>query len=195
MVDDWPDVCLLEDFSNAYMNWMLESMGDTGYSILFDLLHETDFKWDKRRFPRDSDRADDGRYLRLRFSNESGMDIWEEWLKKDCSFLEFLIALAYSIDDQIMYDPICPDGPKRWFWTMMHNCGLDKYDDGVMLRGTMVAYMTVLEIVNMIMERRFEPNGNFGLFPLKRPEMDQRNVEIWYQANAYFIEEFFDEDL
>ena len=195
MVNDWADVWQLEDFSNAYKNWMLDSMGRKEFSILFDLLHETEFRWNERKFPRDSDRADDGRYLRLRFSNESGMELREEWLLWECSFLEFLISLAYSIDDQIMYDPVQPDGPRKWFWTMMHNCGLDIYNDDKMLRDSMLAYMSVSGTVNMIMERRYENNGYPGLFPLKRPEMDQRDVEIWYQANAYFIEEFFDEEL
>ena len=193
MASEWADVWKLEDFSNAYMNWMMEEMHAEDYGMLFDVLHDAEFEWDHRKAPRDADRAADGRYLRLRFANESGMDIWEDWLEWPCSFLEFMVALAYSIDDKIMYDPVRPDGPSLWFWDMMRNCGLDRYDDDNMMRGGMLSHMMVSETVTMIMKRRYEYNGNKGPFPLRHPEMDQREVEVWYQANAYYTEKYFDD--
>lgn len=191
MVSEWEDTWELEDFSNAYRNWMTETMGARRYRILFDLLHDTRFEWDSR-IPRDEDRASCGRYLRLRFSDESGMRVLGTWLDMPCSFLEFLIGLAYSIEEKIMYDPTVKDQPAKWFWDMMSNIGLDKYTDEYMMREGVLAYGYVSEIADRVMKRRYEYNGYLGLFPLRKPEMDQRKVEIWYQANAYFIEKYFE---
>lgn len=192
MVSEWDGSWKEEDFANAYRNWLADYMEAEGYSILFDVLHDTEFEWDHVRFPRDSDREADGRYLRLRFSDESGMDIMEDWLAWPCSFLEFLIALACAIDDKIMYDPDTPEGPWTWFWEMMANCGLKTCTDEWMMEAGMSGWKKVSEITKTITGRRYEYNGNLGLFPLRRPEMDQRSVEIWYQANAYFIEKYFE---
>ena len=189
-VEDFGDDWMTEDFQNAYRNWLHHKMDDGNHSILFDYLHDTEFKWDKS-IPRDADRESDGRYLRMRFAEESDFEFADEWLSGPCSFLEFLVALAYSIEDEIMYDPEYPDRSREWFWMMMDNSGLSKFDDKFMKEGRLLASQMVFETVNMIMERRYERNGALGLFPLKNPQMDQREVEIWYQANAYFIEEYF----
>ena len=189
MISPWADVWELEDFSNAYRNWLQDTMHADSYSVLFDILYDTPFEWSDD-LPRDSDRASDGRYLRLKFSNESGMNVYKDWLDDTwpCSFLEFLVALSYSIDDKIMYDPEEPDQPSRWFWEIMGNIGLDEYDDAKMMKDGMLAWYYVNEIMDRVMCRRYDYNGNGGMFPLRRPAMDQRKVEVWYQANAYMIE-------
>jgi hypothetical protein len=170
---------------------MQESMRAANYGILFDILYDVEFEW-RRDVPRDADRADDGRYLRLRFAEEEGLECKDEWLIEPCSFLEFLISLAYLIDDRIMYDPEKPDQVVDWFWLMMGNARLDACTDDYMMQGGTLAYSMVMEIVNMIMNRAYDYNGYPGLFPLRKPQMDQRKVEIWYQANAYFIEAYFE---
>jgi hypothetical protein len=71
---------------------------------------------------------------------------------------------------------------------MLANADLDGFDDEKMLKDGMCAYYYVCEIEGKIMDRRYERNGQGGLFPLRKPAMDQRDVEIWYQANAYMIE-------
>lgn len=182
----------MEDFENAYRNWISSRMHASKYSILFDILYDVEFEWDPD-IPRDGDRAADGRYLRERFSEESGTEMSPVYLEWPCSFLEFLVALAFSIEESMMYDP--EDGGKdesTWFWEMMDNAGLSAYDDDAMQAGGMIAFMKVTETVNMILRRRYDYNGYPGLFPLKKPAADQRKVEIWYQANAYFIEECFE---
>ena len=182
----------MEDFENAYRNWMSSRMHASKYSILFDLLYDVQFEWDPD-IPRDADRAADGRYLRDRFSDESGMKMHPVYLDWPCSFLEFMIALAFSIEESMMYDPDEPSQDEStWFWEMMDNTGLSKYDDETMQSSGMLGYMNAMEIVNMVMRRRYDYNGYPGLFPLKKPVIDQRKVEIWYQANAYFIEECFE---
>lgn len=192
MPPDWNDTWEMEDFAIAYQNWMLERMKAERYGILFDVLHDIPFEWDDKKMPRDSDRADDGRYLRLRFADECGMKIFDGELEYSCSFLEFLIALSFEIEDSIMYDSEKPEQEREWFWEIMSNMGLDRFTDEVMLREGQLAFGTVVEIVNMVMKRRYDYNGYPGMFPLRKPQMDQRKVEIWYQANAYFIEKYFE---
>lgn len=181
----------MEDFENAYRNWLLNLVDGGGHSILFDILYDTEFKWDKS-IPRDSGREADGRYLRLRFAAEEDVELRDEWLAWPCSFLEFLISLALAIEEELMYDPSMPDRTADWFWLMMGNAGLDIYTDAHMMEGKTLALSMVYEKVEKVMRRRYSPNGDGGLFPLKHPKMDQRKVEIWYQANAYFIEEYFE---
>ena len=182
---------LAENFENAYRNWLLEKMHASRYGILFDFLYDTEFVWDPA-IPRDSDRAENGKYLRETFSEESLMPMPGWYMDEPCNFLEFAVALAMAIDDSMMYDAENPEQAADWFWMMMSNLDLDRYDDEAMLQGGQVAYLTVSEKVNMVMQRRYDYNGYPGMFPLRKPAMDQRKVEIWYQANAYFIENYFE---
>lgn len=179
------------DFCNAYRNWIGSTMGDGSHEILFDVMMDTEFRWDPG-IPRDADRESDGRFLRLEFAEEEGWELTDEELAIPCSFLEFMAALARTIEDDLMYDPDEPDRAPEWFWEMMENSGLALFDDRYMVEGRTLAYQMAVETMNRVMERRYEPNGDKGLFPLKHPMADQREVEIWYQANAYFIEEFFE---
>ena len=48
----------------------------------------------------------------------------------------------------------------------------------------------LLERVKKFLNREYDKDGTFGLFPLKNPKKDQRKVEIWYQMMAYIIENF-----
>lgn len=193
MDGDWPEPgWRSEDFSNSYLNWMVRTMGASDYTILFDMLHDTEFTWDDATMPRDSDRAEDGRYLRERFSDETGERMDPEWLEWPCSFLELLVALSYTIEDSIMYDPENGETARDWFWIMLSNMEIDEFDDEKMMHDGMLAFMLVSERISCVIERRYDYNGYPGLFPLRKPRMDQRDVEIWYQANAYFIERYFE---
>lgn len=185
---DW-DTWEIEDFDNAYRNWIMATMHMERYGILLDLMADTPFVWSPN-LPRDADRAADGRYLRQRFAGESGEKVLRSWLGESwpCSFLEFLVALAYDVVDNISYEPDKPGQVSDFFWEMLSNVELDRYDDEKMLRDSMNAYYYATEIMDRVMNRRYDYNGNGGLFPLRKPKMDQRDVEIWYQANAYMIE-------
>ena len=91
-----------------------------------------------------------------------------------------------------MYDAENPEQAADWLWEMFGNIELDRFTDEYLKAGGMTAYMYVVSITDRVMSRRYEYNGYLGMFPLAKPEMDQRKVEIWYQANAYFIERYFD---
>ena len=187
--DDWREVDELEYFANAYRSWLSRTMHGEHHSILFDILYETEFTWSKDT-PRDEDRALDGIYLRRRFSEGSGLGEPSAMLGAPCSVLEMLVALAYSIEDRIMYDPAAETDASTWFWTMMENAGLSCYTDEEMTLDPSGTHEEVMERVSTILSRRYSVSGEGGLFPLKEPVSDQRDEEIWTQCNAYFMENF-----
>lgn len=185
MVYDLKDGWDLENFSNAYRNWLMEEMDGRGYSILFDILYDIEFEWE---IDRDGNRAEDGIYLRADFEYESGLEVppgWDDW---PCSFLEFVAALARKMENKIMYDPDDENDSATWFWELLSNIGLDEFDDRTMLQGGQACMDEVENRVYRAMRRAYSPDGRGGLFPLKHPSRDQRDVEYWFQMNEYCME-------
>lgn len=179
-----------ENFKNAYVNWIFREMHADGYWMLFDMLYDVPFEWDRKRVPMDSNREADGRYLRRRFVEETDIVEPYGYLEWPASFLEVMVALAFRIDDQLMFDPHTNDGPWTWFWDWMHNAGLDVHTDSEMKSGLSLSYMMVMSRVNAIMDRRYSYSGEGGFFPLSDPGCDQRNEEMWFQANSYMGERY-----
>lgn len=181
----WEEV----NFANAYKNWLERQMHAQEYRILFDFLYDIEFEWDYS-IPMDENRAKDGIFLREEFSSEESIEEPISARYWPCSFLEFLVALARRIENQVMYDPDSDTDASTWFWEMLGNAGLDKCDDAWMLKQHSLGFMLVSEKVHEIMERRYSRDGKGGLFPLDDPETDQREVEIWYQINYYFWDKY-----
>ncbi len=182
-----------ENFKNAYVNWIEREMRAGDYHILFDVLYDTEFTWDRQRVPMDSNREADGRYLRRRFSDASGLVEPFGCVEWPASFLEVMVALAFRIHEQLMYDPVehPEDGPWMWFWEWMGNAGLDTHTDDEMMRGGQGSFMMTTARVNAIMDRRYSYSGEGGFFPLEDARCDQRNEEMWFQANSYMGERYF----
>lgn len=179
---EWADSWALENFSNAYRNWLADEMGGgDDYRILFDILYDTRFYW---IHPMDVNRADRGRYLRVTFSQDSGMECPEEMMDWPCNFLEMLVGLSYSIES-IMYDPNEGDRTRKWFWMMMGNLGLDVFDDRTIMSEGSAALSCIDSTIRTLMDRSYCFDGTGGLFPLPGTDVDQREVELWYQANSY----------
>lgn len=171
-------------FYNGYFRWlqdqvMYKEMKRSGRSYLYLLkyMRNVQFTWS---VDYDVNRASDGKYLRHRFRDESGLD---GDIKGACSFLEMCVALAIRMNDDI-FEPDPKARPARWFWIMMENCGLDKYTDDCF------SEQEVGIIIDRIIKRRYRKDGKDGLFPLRNPKKDQREVEIWYQMQAYILENF-----
>ena len=139
-------------------------------------LFKKEFVW---FVPNDDNRVEDGRDLRLEFLQECGLDADEEWLSMGCSMLELLIGLsrrlAFETEGQ----------PRVWFWHLIQVLNLFQYND---LEYNDQAEATIDEVLNRVIFRTYDARGNGGLFPLRRPRRDQREVELWYQASAYLLE-------
>lgn len=166
-----------------YYNWLAEAVGVNqqynSYWLLLKALHKREFI---PMIPNDQNRAIDGTNLRVDWMNEVGIDDTMA-LDGPCSMLEMLIGLAirmeFACDEKTM---------RGWFWVILDNCGLSRYADEAYydLRGVVV----VPQILDKIIKREYHRNGQGGLFPLRHPNGDQKRVEIWYQMNAYILENY-----
>jgi len=125
--------------------------------------------------PNDQNRSQDGINLRQEYGNVTGNSLPP---MGPCRMLEFLIGLAIRLN-AADYDPAMPDRVGSWFWALIDNLGIIKGDD-----------LWIEDSLERINTRDYSSDGSGGLFPLRRPKEDQRNVEVWYQMQAYLMENF-----
>jgi len=165
----------------AYFNWLCGHVGQIQvretsktYRRLLRLLYQKEFIW---LIPRDDNRLADGRALRTEFVSQLRLDVDPEWMNLGCSFFEMLLALARHLsflDD---------DTPSYWFWHLIQNLGLHVCNDRMEFDA-----QDVDDILDTVIWRHYGPNGDGGLFPLRFPDEDQRKCDLWYQMNAYLLE-------
>ena len=171
-----------------YFCWLCEMVcvdgryTDSSYWILAKILWNTDFYW---MIDMDENRAADGEGLRYRYECIGGTDSYDG----PCTVLEMMIALADRMDT--VMDEL--DGECRvpmFFWEMIDNLGLSEYTDEWFNEGN-DDRGEIDHILEEFLERGYDYYGHGGLFPLKNPREDQREVELWYQANAYLLENYW----
>lgn len=172
---------------NRYLNFLTNIVGkQRQYSQLIQQLHRIEFY---SLVPNDDNRAADGEELRVKFIDEAGGPQGSSSLPGGpCTMLEMLIGLAYRLEFELLggrYERTAGE----WFWVLIDNLGLTHCDDDLYSDGQHINRMVEIAI-RAVLERGYEPDGNRGLFPLKRPEKDQRRVEIWYQMSSWVIENY-----
>ena len=162
---------------------------DCSFYLLMRALFEHPFRWS---VDNDENRAVDGECLREDFASQSPYLDYSS-IGGPCSVLEMLIALAFRINEEIMWRP-GEDRTVVWFWEMVGNLALDAYDDDHWEEPRSRSAVDL--IVDVWLDRRYDPDGTGGIFPNPETEVDQRDVEIWYQMNEYFLERYgVEEDL
>lgn len=147
------------------------------YWKLFKILYTKEFVW---IVPNDDNRIEDGKDLRIEFLERRQIDqadIDRDWMMLECSMLELLVGISRRLAF------LTSDKPYIWFWEMLENIGLSKYNDNEHIPRELVE-----EKLDRVIWRTYNFNGRGGLFPLRRPRKDQRDVEIWYQLNSYILE-------
>lgn len=181
----------------AYFMWLCSLVHadgpDQSYFGLMNILHGIDFV---SRVPHDENREADGVNLRYLFEKQCKEEY--PYPRKCCTLLEMMVALSRRIEDDVMYDPAYGDRSADWFWEMIENLELDQYDDSYDLYGGYVEYGDgqwsfvdkIKDVCYTLVDREYDYDGSGGLFPLENPNKDQRNVEIWYQMSAYFLENY-----
>lgn len=174
---------MVTPLDEQYLSWLYARIGSVRetrksrtFWSLFRQLYTTEFVW---LIPNDDNRVEDGRDLRYEFLEEVGLSdrVDPNWMGMGCSVLEMIMGLAKALafeDDRT---------PRYWFWELMMNLGLSGYNDRE------YDERRVDEIISNLIWRTYEPDGTGGLFPLRHADVDQRHVEIWYQAQAYLIED------
>lgn len=171
--------------NNKYFNWMCELICDERYPMmkshqqLLHHLHNREFTY---TIEFDSNRAEDGVYLRYRYVCEHhnhNASVVQECLDGPCSVLEMLIALALRCEEDMMDDIDQGNRTGKWFWNMISNLGLMSMDD------TRFSTRRVDAIVDRFLNREYEPDGKGGLFTIPNSRHDLRTVEIWHQMCWY----------
>lgn len=165
-----------------YLQWLYGQVAEVRYKTrsrtywsLFRQLYKKDYAW---TILNDDNRVADGVKLREEFLDDEHIDrVDPNWMDLPCSFLEMLIALsrrlAFLTEGEV----------KDWFWHFLQVLELYTYTDA-----RSIPEAEVDEILDVVIWRRYRRDGSGGLFPLKYPQRDQRDVEVWYQMNAYLME-------
>lgn len=172
---------MVESLEAMYFDWlyarvMLSDAPAVSYSRLIQELYETEFIF---LMSGDDNRAEDGIALRDEFIQNLRFEVGPHELSFGCSVLEMMIALSVKAEFQTDIRP------SQWFWEFIANLGLSDYYDDQYNQDEVQ-----FKLHNFVW-RTYEYNGTGGMFPLKRPETDQRGIEIWYQFSAYLIEKHF----
>jgi len=170
-----------------YLRWLysqvlpLETTNTSrSFWSLLGQLYSKEFVW---IVANDDNRLEDGRYLRHEFLEEEGLNADHEWAGLGCSMLEMLVGLSRRVAYQL-------DGePRYWFWELLGNVGLDRCNDRA-YKSNKKWEEDVDEVLDRLIWRNYEADGRGGLFPLKHPDKDQREVELWYQMSAFVLEQW-----
>lgn len=165
-----------------YLQWLYKQVADirqkapsrTYWSIL-RLLYTKEFVW---WVPNDDNRVEDGRDLRYEFLHELGIDsVDRDWMEMGCSFLEMLIALSRRLAFE------ADSTTEECFWHFMETLDIAIYTDNIQ-----IPHQDVEDILDRVIWRTYRKDGHGGLFPLRHPKEDQTKIELWYQLNAYLLE-------
>ena len=169
-----------------YYNWLVDltcswcsRYGNGDYSDLMDYLYARQFTW---IIERDENRASDGFEMRYRFVEQSGEYTYRDvylYLTHPTNCLEMMTALASRCEEHIMGDPSIGDNTGFWFWEMISNMHLDQ------MTNEYFDESYVEESVSEMLERKYQRNGDGGLFRTDDIDKDMRSVEIWCQLCWY----------
>lgn len=172
---------------DEYFEWLHDSVCGERYakSISFRkllmYLHSREFVYS---IPKDENRAEDGMDLRRHFTRESGYpDDYLEYLEGPCSVLEMMVALSIRCEN-FMDDAQIGNRTGQWFWGMIVSLGLGSMID------TRYDKTFVEEVIDIFLNREYEPDGKGGLFTITDCEDDLRDVEIWYQL-CWYLDRFY----
>lgn len=164
----------------SYLEWLYNQVVDThrrsalSYWTLFRVLYQKEFVW---LILNDDNRVNDGLDYRRDFITDRDISDSDDWVSLGCSFLEVLFGLSRRLEFETDISL------RDWFWHLIEVLGLREYHDK-----TLFPDQDVNDILDTVIWRTYLPNGHGGLFPLEHARKDQRNVELWYQLNAYLIE-------
>ena len=169
-----------------YLSWLYDQVASVKtrqrhrtFWSLFRQLHDTIFV---AVVPHDENRIADAEDLRDEFLAEAEDGRGDlDWMRSPCSMLELLVILARQLSFEM------DDDEKAWFWHLIEVLDLEKFNDR---EYDDRAEEVIGEALDRVIWRTYRSNGQGGLFPLRSPKRDQRKVELWYQLNAYLLEQF-----
>lgn len=172
----------------AYFEWLYSLVfrdndpeSELSYTNVCEQLHEIPFR---DMIPNDDNRKVEGIRLRDEFISQyraTRMDRSQlcSMTDDEASLFEMLVALSRRANF------IVNVGLEIWFREFLGNLGLLEYSDARYHPRYIPRITRALRKFN---DRRYNAAGKGGIFPLKMPNRDQRQVEIWYQMAAYMTE-------
>jgi hypothetical protein len=176
----------IEELDERYLTWLYGQVasvktrpGAHTHWELFRQMYETIFV---AIVGHDENRVADGRDLRYEFLAETEDERGNlDWMRLPCSMLELLIILsrqlAFEMDEEA----------SSWFWHLVKVLDLERFND---LEYDEYGQEIIEKTLERVIWRTYQPDGQGGLFPLRDPDRDMRKVELWYQLNAYLLEQF-----
>lgn len=170
-----------ELLENIYFSWLCAKVMNVEnptpsltYWKLLRELHTTPFVW---LLSGDDNRAADGEDLRLEFVRLAPEYTLKDFEHIACSMLEMFIAFARRLEFET------GDSEEHWFWKFMKALHLSKFNDA------RYNDEKTKDILDVFIWRTYKADATCGgLFPLKYPKRDQRQVELWYQFCDYAME-------
>lgn len=173
-----------------YFNWLCEKTGLASqiglngrtYTMLAKSLFEIPYVW---TYADDASRASDARALFYDFQLDRTEAQAFKLYPHQPSVLELIYSLAIRIERHFMRIAELGDRTNQWFFEMLHNVGLDAYDDANFNRDS--DYYIRVICANW-MDHNHQYNGTGGLFPIYNPTRDQRTLSLWSQLNDYMNE-------
>lgn len=174
--------------NDPYFDWMCKKVGVGGtdgrpYILLLRELHNIRFIT-RNMHPMDINRMYDGLELRRQFMKKYG-EVGTSTNRGSCTMLEFLVALAGKMSF-LMGSEAEESKRPDYFLQLIRNLRLLKLTDDRfdILHGD----FHVDDAAHRIMNRLYSADGDGGLFPLRKPTVDQRTIEIWAQMHAWLSE-------
>jgi len=168
-----------------YLSFLKELVCDDQhrcYEQLIGYLYNIEYRWNPTpKTKLDANRAADGIDLRRLYFEETGYRSEREG--EPCCVFEMMVALSLRVEENIMGEP-GHNHLGRWFWEMVDNLGLNRYDDDEFDERA-AGY-----IIGKWMSRDYSPDGKGSMFPLKTYKKDQRNLTLWDQMGAYLVENY-----
>lgn len=169
---------------DIYFEWLTGhvniSYGKPNGKTFLDLmgqLHTKEFVW---IVPNDDNRLEDALALRHNFLNDEGISNYGDFLSDPpLSVLEVIVGLSERCSF------VAGGDPRNWAWKLIENLDLHRMSDRLSRR----KQEQIDDTLDTLIYRNYDPDGGGGFFPLNHPDMNQKEIEIWYQMNAYIEEQ------
>lgn len=178
----------------TYIQWLYSKVGskDRNYNHFWRIIRRLYRKEFYVVVPNDSNRYEDGIFLRSKFADEYDYEpeyISSVFQDKPCTVLEMLVAFAVRIDSDIMWDPDLGDRSAFWFWSMIQNLGVDlkRFSDEYFDKECLIALDSM---VNRAISRHYSKTGEGGFFPIFHTRKNFQRMELWYQMHYWLGENY-----
>ena len=167
---------------NEYLRWIFEIIDGWDHISMLCQLHNIEFYSDVWL----DDNIIESVYV---FRDRMGRDY--DGPRGKPSVLEILVVLAVDCEEKIMHDDARGNRTAYWFWEIMDNLGLKRYDD---TRYNSASSEKISDIIDIFLEKDYDYYGNGGsAFPCEHPIKDMRDTALWEQLNYWLNENYYDE--